>query len=219
MHGAVVEQATTSNSSSSLPPSPSYVVLEQGAEGAGRFVLLAVLCPILLALMVPFWLVLSHMISDPAARAVVVDRPLMGVQLGLGLIVLVWIFGWPLAYLTRGVLRRRLIRIENGLVSAKETGLFGGSGWTEPLAAYVGLTRRVRTSLSGVRQELVLVHERPSRSVILQSSPQISQDTADSMARLFALAEIPSREAASFTPLHGHFRLAEPHPRLSATHA
>jgi hypothetical protein len=218
MHGTDLERAHSPFTKSILP-SPTYVVFEQAAQGSGRFVLLTILCPILLALMAPFWLILIHLVSDPAARALVADRPLLAVQLGLGLLVLVWIFGWPLAHLAKGALRRRLVRIENGLVSTQEIGLFGGNGWTEPLAAYAGLTRRVRSSLSGARQELVLVHERPSRTVILQSAPQISQEAVDSAARLFALAEIPSREAANFTPLHGHFRLAEPQTRHSAAHA
>ncbi len=217
MHGTEFDQLSTFHPSLSVPPSPAPIVLEQAAEGSSRFVLLAVLCPILLALMAPFWLVLTHIVSDPAARALVAGRPFLAVQLGLGLFLLVWIFGLPLVHLATGALRRRVVTIENGRVSSKESGLFGRkSGWSEPLTAYAGLTRRVRSSLSGARQELVLVHQRSSRSVILQRAPQISQETVEHAARLFALAEIPSREAANFTPLHGHFRLAEPQTRLSA---
>jgi hypothetical protein len=220
MNGAVIDPVHAASSTPfHMPPCPTHMRLEQAPEGSSRFVLLAVLFPILLALITPFGLVFSRMISDPAARHLVADRPLLAVQLGLGLIVLASIFGWPLAHLAKGALRRRVVRIENGRVSTQEMGVFGRYTWTEPLSAYAGVARRFRTSLSGARQELVLVHQRPSRTVILQSSTQISQDAVDSTARLFGLAEIPSREAANFTPLHGHFRLAEPQTRLSAAHA
>jgi hypothetical protein len=219
MHGALIDPLhATSSSPPPLPPCPT-MRLEQAPEGSSRFVLLAVLLPILLALITPFGLVFARIISDPAARHLVADRPLLAVQLGLGLAVLGWIFGWPLAHLTKGALRQRVVRIENGIVSTQEKGVFWQYAWTEPLTTYAGVTRRFRTSLSGARQELVLVHQCPSRTIILQSSPQISQDAVDSAARLFGLAEIPSREAANFTPLHGHFRLAEPQTRLSAAHA
>jgi hypothetical protein len=109
-----------------------------------------------------------------------------------------------------------VITINAGRVHSLESGLLGARAWVEPLSAYVGVAHRVRTSLSGVRHELVLVHQNPSKSLILRSSPQISQEAVETAARLFALAEIPSREAASLAPLHGFYRLAEPQPRLAA---
>ncbi|MCC7253740.1 hypothetical protein [Hyphomicrobium sp.] len=186
-------------------------MLEQAAESRGRFVLLAVLIPVLVALLTPFWLVFSQLASDPAARAILAGRPLIGVQLLAGLALLIWIFGWPLAHLCRSLARRR-VTIDGALVRSDAVGLFAASSWTEPLAHYAGLSHRVRTSLSGVRQELILVHPRGSRSVVLQSAPQISRDAVETAARLFALAEIPSREAASLMPVHGYSRLSEPQP-------
>lgn len=168
-----------------------------------------------MALMAPFWLVVVQLASDPAARAVLAGRPLIGVQLLVGLLVLAWIFGWPLVHLARRGLDRRRVTIDGTWVRSDAIGLLGKPSWAEPLAHYAGVTHRVRTSLSGVRHELVLVHRRPSRSLVLQSASQIPQDAAGSVARLFALAEIPSREAASFTPLHGYFHIAEPQPQLA----
>lgn len=205
------------SSASSVQPNPATpLVFEQAPQGGSRFVLPAVLLPLLVALLVPFWLVVVQLASDPGARAVLAARPLVGVQLLAGLLVLACIFGWPLAVLARRSLARRRVTIGNGTVHSEAVGSFRKTSWTEPLAAYAGVTHRVRTSLSGVRHELVLVHRRPSRSVILLSGPTVEAEAISSVARLFALAEIPSREAASFTPLHGYFGLAEAKPLLAA---
>lgn len=218
MHGTLVgslsSSVATSSPSSPDQPSPFPLVIEQAPEGGGRFVLLALLIPVLAALMTPFWLVIVHLATDPAARSVLAARPLAGLQLATGLLVLIWIFGWPIAHFAlRGVGRRR-VTIDRETVHSDVVGRFGAA-WTEPLAAYAGVAHRVRTSLSGVRHELVLVHRRPSRSVVLVCAPQIPQEAVAAAAGLFALAEIPSREAASFTPLHGYFRLVEPQPQLA----
>jgi hypothetical protein len=219
MHGTAQEPIARSNttfSSSQLPPSVFPLTFEQAPEGSARFVLLALLLPALAALMAPFWLIVAQLASDASARAVVAARPLAAVQLLGGFAVLVVMFGWPLAHLARGVRRRRIITINAGKVHSLESGFFGTRAWVEPLSAYAGIAHRVRTTLSGVRHELVLVHQKPSRTLILRSSPQISQEAVVTAAQLFALAEIPSREAASLAPMHGFYRLAEPQPLLAA---
>jgi len=208
MHGTFPDFDPSAVSLGEAPP----LVLDHAPEGGSRFLLPAVLFPLLVALMLPFWLVVVQLASDPAARAVLTARPMVGVSLLSGLLVLAGIFGWPLAVLARRALGRRRVTIGGGTVHLEAAGLFGKSSWTEPLAAYAGLTHRVRTSLSGVRHELVLVHPNPSRSIILLSAPQIQAEAFASAARLFAVAEIPSREAARFAPLDGYFGLAEAKP-------
>lgn len=208
MHGTFTDFDPSSASLGEAAP----LVLNHAPEGGSRFLLPAVLFPLLVALMLPFWLVVVQLTSDPAARAVVTARPMVGVSLLGGLLVLAGIFGWPLAVLARRALGRRRVTIGGGTVHLEAAGLFGKRSWTEPLAAYAGLIHRVRTSISGVRHELVLVHPNPSRSVVVLSAPQIPAEAIASAARLFALAEIPSREAATLTPLHGYFGLAEAKP-------
>jgi len=215
MHGTFVDSG--SQLSASPHPLPATSILlpltsEQVPEGASRIVLPVLLVPALVALMAPFWLVGLHVAADPAARTILAERPLLGLQLALGLVMLISIFGWPLLGLARRGLARRRIGIDSGLVRADTVWPLGTTSWTEPLANYSGVAHRVCSSLSGVRHELVLVHQRPSRSVTIVSAPQIPQETVEAAARLFALAEIPSREAASFKSLRGYWRLAEPRP-------
>jgi len=210
MHGTFADFDPASSDHPGIDPP---LVLEQAPEGGGRFVLVAVSLTVLVALMVPFGLVVAQLASDPAARAILVARPLLGLELAAGMLAVAAIFGWPLAAGVGAALGRRRITIANGTVRSEVVGRIGRPSWTEPIDAYAGLTQRVRTSLSGVRHELVLVHPRPSHSVILHSGPQVSPEALAAAAQLFALAEIPSREAASFAPAHGYFDLAELKPQ------
>ena len=110
MHGTAQEPIARSNtafSSSQVPPAVFPISFEQAPEGSARFVLLALLVPALAALMAPFWLIVSHLASDAATRAVIAARPLLAVQLAGGFGVLVVMFGWPLVHLARGLRRRR----------------------------------------------------------------------------------------------------------------
>lgn len=221
MHGTLVESALLHVSSSPQPPllatPPAFpLVFEIAPEAGGRIVLFALLVPILAALLAPFWLVVAQLASDPTARAILSARPLIGVQLLIGLVVVVGTFGWPLAHFARRGLERRRITIDGETVHYEASGLFGRRSWSEPVAHYTGLTQRVRTSLSGARHVVVLVHRRPSRSVHLPLAPETSAEALLSVARLFVLAEIPSREPASVAPQHEYFRPAEPQPQLAA---
>ena len=216
MHGTAAQSLSVApfSSVSSSPALP--LSFEQAPEGSGRFVLLGLAAAALTLFMLPFGLVAAQLASDPSARAILAQHPLLGAQLSLGFVVLVVLFGWPLAHLSRRALVRRRITIEGGHVHATGLGRFGGRPWSEPLSAYRGIAPRIRSSLSGVRHELVLLHSRPERCVVLYSGPAITPELIAAASHILALAEIPSREAASLTPLHGLFRPAEPQPRLAA---
>jgi hypothetical protein len=173
------------------------MTFEQAATGSHRFVLMAVLFPVVIALLYPFLMVGVHISSDPAARAVVAERPLIAVELMTGLAALGAIFGWPLVKLALSVIAQRRIEIADGLVTTAERGILGAHTWTEPLSAYVGLAHRVRTSISGVSHELVLVHPQAARSIVIGVAPRLTQEDLEDAARLFGLAEIPSRAPVS----------------------
>ena len=88
------------------------------------------------------------------------------------------------------------------------------AAWSEPLAQYAGVAHRVRASLSGLRHELILVHRKPSRSILLDVSQRIAAEDAARVANLLGLAEISSREAFNLDFKGGVLSPAEPQPRL-----
>jgi len=186
-------------------------------DGLGRYVLPLIVAPALMALVVPFWLVAERLASEPSARAILAGRPLLAVELVAGLLLLLGVFGWPLVSLAKKAVVQRRYRIDGGSVSAEERGFAGTRAWSEPLSAYRGLALRMRTSQSGVRHELVLVHPRRSRSVVVVSGPAtIPSEVVTRAARLFSLAEIPSRDASNVPWSHGRRQPAEPQADLGA---
>lgn len=206
MHGTL--QQAFASSSVSIPSTSGSdgfqpLAPPQPSLGAGHVILIALLFAAMAGLLAPFWLLADRLAADPAARAVVSQNPVIALQLGLGLALLLAIFGWPLAALVRKGLVRRDVRIDGAFVSATDAAPWGERAWREPLGAYMGLQRRVRSSLSGLEQELVLVHPHRSRSVVVQSAAHIPQDAIDFLAQALDLAEIRSREATSVHPMHG----------------
>lgn len=218
MRSALADTFSSASSRSVPPPQspPLPLVFDQVPEGAGRFVLIGLLAPALTVLLAPFWLVATQLASDPAARAVLAERPLVGGQLLAGLVMLIWIFGWPLARLSSTALARRRVTIADGLVRLDTVSLLGARSRVLLLGDFVGIAFRPRTSLSGVCWDIVLVHREPSRFLVLGPAPHIAEATAEALARLFAVAEIPSRDVASVSSPHGYFHAAEPQPRLAA---
>lgn len=186
------------------------------ADGAGRFILPVLLAPALLAVLAPFGLVAEALWSNPAARAVVVAQPWVAVQLAAGLCALLGLFGWPLMRLVRAAARRRQVTIADGFVHARTTGLFGARAWSEPLLGYEGVVPRVRSSLSGVHHELVLVHRRPARCVVVEAGTSFFAAAPLSAPPGRDAAEIPSRMPASVSPAEESRHQAEPQPELAA---
>jgi hypothetical protein len=205
------------NPLASASPTPALpFTFDLKPEGSGRLVLVTLAASALSALMVPFWLVAEALAAEPAARAIVAGRPFLAVELAAGALALLAMFGWPLISLAKSALNRRLVRIDGVSVTAEERGVAGSRTWTEPLSAYLGFSHRVRTSLSGVHHELVLVHPRPSRTVVVPLSARISREAVDQAARLLSIAEIPSREASNVRFSGEPSRVAEPQGHCGA---
>ncbi|WP_072392013.1 hypothetical protein [Hyphomicrobium sp. CS1GBMeth3] len=197
-------------------PSTSPLVFQQDPEGNGHFVLIVALLPAFSALMAPFWLLCGRLLVDPATRAVAAERPLSGCLILAGLLMLTLIFGWPLARLVQEAFAGRCVTIEDSLVRSSAVGLLGRRLRTTPLNAYRGLERWPRTTLSDVREELVLVHRDRSHSLVLGPVRHIPEEAIATLTRLFAVAEIPSREPASVPVPHGYSLAAERQPPLAA---
>ena len=180
---------------SDVPPAPWQ--WKDHPLGAGRTLLMVLLAVSGAALLAPFALVAALLASDAAAREILAAHPAVGVQLALGLLALVGLFLVPLALLTRRAFERREILIDGAFVHAREPGVFGARCWREPVEAYDGLAHRVRSSLSGTSHELVLVHPRADRSVIVFSGAKLLEAEAEFIARSARFAEIRSRETPS----------------------
>jgi hypothetical protein len=140
-------------------------------------------------------LVTSQALSEPEAINVALARPLATLQIVAGLLLLATLILIPVSRLFSRFGRTSLIEIEDRIVRVRESGLFASRTFAEPLAAYEGAAHRMRTTLSGVQHELILVHPDADRDVViaLESGPR-GTTPATMMAQLglpeIALADI-----------------------------
>lgn len=150
--------------------------------------------PSAIALLFPFLLVAERLASDELFRAAVNARPGAALQLIIGLAFWTLLFAWPLKRLAQSFASMRIVQISHDRVSATDSGLFRQTQWEAPVSDFTGIAHNVRTSLSGVRHELVLVHPRRDRSVLLGLAPRFSQTEIDHVCALFDCPEISPKE-------------------------
>mgnify|MGYP000921825390 CR=1 FL=1 len=160
---------------------------------------LTLLVPAILLVMVPVsFLWLS---ADVLAR--LSERPLDAMIASGGVILFGALFGLPLSRAIKALVSRRTVRIEAGLVTVEDRGLLGLSTWTLPLTSFRGVAHVIRTSLSGARHELVLVHPLPSRRVLLCASDKLSDTDLDQASRLLSLPLVPANDLYRWPSLPG----------------
>jgi hypothetical protein len=155
---------------------------------------LILLLPAALALLFPFLLIAERLATSDTFRAALNARPGAVVQLTLGLAFWTLLFGWPMKRIAESFARMRTVKIDAGALEVSDTGLFKHHTWHEPVAAFSGIAHHIRTSLSGVRHELVLVHPDRDKSVLLAIAPRLTQPDVDQMCALLSCREVPSRE-------------------------
>ena len=90
--------------------------------------------------------------------------------------------------------RQRVVTLTLDHVSVLEQGLTGTTAWRVPTSSYRGIAHHVRATPGVVDHEIILVHEDPSRSVLLHHAPMVSQANLDHYCNLLRLPLVPSRE-------------------------
>lgn len=127
------------------------------------------------------------------AMAMFSARPLAAAQVSLGLLVLTALIVLPLARLVARAGKGKVVDITATQVSITERGLFGARAYQAPLASYLGVMRRVRTTLSSVRHEVILVHRDRRYDVVLCDDAARTASTLENATRLLGLPEVDHR--------------------------
>jgi hypothetical protein len=114
------------------------------------------------------------------------------VLVGIGLWTVLFVLPAKRLVQRFGSIRR--IHIDTNTVTVSERGMFGSRQWSAPLSEYTGITRHLRSTLSGLRHELIMVHRESRKSVLLHSGDLASPPTIEQAVRLLGLPEIQPRE-------------------------
>lgn len=145
-------------------------------------------------------LVASQALSEPEALNIALARPMATFQIVAGLLLLATLILVPMHRLFARVARTALIEIDDGVVRVRETGLLAGRSFTEPLAAYEGAAHRIRTTLSGIQHEVILVHPDARRDVVIAldaANPSLTPSALMAQLRLPEIALADIRRARS----------------------
>jgi len=154
---------------------------------------LAVGAALIATMAAPFALIASVAVEQASVREIVMARPGACLQIAIGLSLWTALFALPLKRVVARFTSREVTMTENS-VHVLERHPYGASAWTEPLSAYRGLAHHIRTSVSGTRHELILVHPQRRRSVLLAFADRIHQSEVDRLRLLLGVPEIHARE-------------------------
>ncbi len=170
------------------------VVLKQETPVISALGSVLVLVPTAAALLVPFVLLGQHLVSTAEARAQLVEHPASSLQIALALGLWALLFAMPAHRLMKRMFAKRTVTIDAATVAVVESGLFGGSAWSEPLKAYLGVAHHVRASVSGTRHELILVHRESDKSLLLATADRFTDGDVARVAHFLGMNEVPARE-------------------------
>ncbi len=154
---------------------------------------LLLILPAMAILFVPISLVIANAAGEPGTFHAISERPLSVVQIGLGIAIWCGIFLLPIRDIVIRMGSRRTVMIAADKVVVSDRTPFGGTTWSTQLSSYAGIAHHVRTSLSGLRHELILVHKDPAKNVLIAVADRIPQSTLDRAKSLLGLPEVPAR--------------------------
>jgi len=185
------DEVAPSQDFSNLP-----IHLELRSSNAAGFVRLLMLTPMLVLLAFPFTIIAASA-AEPTAFSIVLENPIGAAKALAGLTALALLVAWPLQRVLMRFGARRTVVITKQDVVIRDRAPFRARTLAAPLRSYAGLAHHVRTSLSGTRHELILVHSDRRKSVLLAVADRISQDTLDRAKALLELPELPARQLYS----------------------
>lgn len=131
---------------------------------------------------------------EPQARAALSAHPASALQLALALAVWIGLVCWPLRkFILRAGLRRQ---IEIGFtgVAIRDDSTFGTRLSRESLSNFLGYAKHARTTHSGIRNELMLVHADAAKSLFLLALNDTASAAVETRLRDLGLTEVPARD-------------------------
>jgi hypothetical protein len=155
---------------------------------------LGVLGVLAVAVVGPQLAILFTALGNADVRALAAARPFVGLGLAVSLTFWVALFALPISRLVHNLNGRRSVVIGRGAVDVLDENAAGTRVWTAPLASYSGIAHRVRTSLSGARHELMLVHPKRERCVLLMVGEHISESDIGRFSQLLNVPQIAPRQ-------------------------
>lgn len=187
MRAAAVERMTPA-----LPEFSRPIRFDQAPSQRAHIVTLIVLVPTAVALLLPFWYLAAGLATDATVRSVLWERPATLLQLAVALGFWFVLLGFPIMRMIDTVTRSRSVEISNRTVTVTDRAFGREASWRGTLGSFDGIAHNVRTSLDGVRHELILVHPEPNRSVLIAIANRLGEAEIDAASDVLGLPRIPA---------------------------
>lgn len=192
---------------------PLTLKATQTAPRAASVLHLAFLALLAAVVVLPQLALAGYAMITPGVRSQIAAEPMAAFQLFIAFLFWLAIFLWPLKNLVMRLTAWRHIEISGDQVIVTERRAFARiARYTLPLEAFRGLARNIRSSLSGTRHELVLVHPDPQKNLLLLAVPATATEEIDRLSRTLNLPEVPARDlyplASLRLPIRAPFRAA-----------
>jgi hypothetical protein len=183
-----------------ISPMPDFKQLplriEHSTSRTSAAVRLMMLAPLLALLAAPL-MIIAASAAEPTAISIMLDNPASAAKAILGLAAWSALILWPLKRVIGRLGVSRTIEITEGTVTVVDQSPFRSRTWSAALGSYAGIAHHIRSSLSGNRHELFLVHPDRAKSTLIAAADRISQDTLENAKRLLNLPEVPARQLYS----------------------
>jgi len=174
-----------------IPASP--IVIEQATSRLSAIANAAILVPASLAMLVPFGLVAGLAASEQGLLASLAEKPVTSVQLLMALALCAGLVAVSVRRLTARLARGARVEITPESVRVAERGMVRCRVWSAPLASYHGVAHYVRSTLSGTRHELQLLHPDAAKSLLIEIAPRIAESRIAEIAAILRLPVVPAR--------------------------
>jgi hypothetical protein len=171
------------------------VTIEHASSRASAAVGALLLPPVVTVMIGPASLLLA---SAAPVLPSALDNPMAAAQVAVGLAAWTGLFVAPVWRLLQRFGGCRSVHIAGDMVTVREQTLARTSIRRMPLSAFAGIAHHVRSTLSGVRHELYLVHRKRGQSLLIHSADTISAATIAAVGTLLGLPTIPAAELYRF---------------------
>ncbi len=146
----------------------------------------------------------AYALASSDVREAMMMHPTVAFELAVALAFWVGLIIWPLRNILISLISDRLVDIRDGEVKVVDRTAFSTTVWQMPLAGYEGVALHNRSSLSGVRQEAILVHPDRNRSIILMAAEHIGAREIEELCAMLSLPAVPAGRLYDFGDKHHH---------------
>ena len=138
---------------------------QQSSSKSAGIMRLGLLSSLAAAVVLPQLALAAHALSMATTRALIMDKPLLAIELALAICFWIALFGWPLKRLICNLNWHRDVVITRERVAVHDDKTFGKHVWTASLQDYQGVAHHIRTSLGTTRHEPPVCHRGRSSPV------------------------------------------------------